>query len=176
MKTTHLKSSHIAKGGIFTAISFLLIYLSTILPINKLSLLATASAIIPISIISTNIKNGFLVYLSTSILCSLIVGISRSTVIFYIVFFGLYGIIKYYIEKLNKLYIEIILKFIFFNISLLILFFIYKLFFKGIPMLNKYKYTYIYFIIAQIAFIVFDYILTLFIFYINKHFVNNTKF
>ncbi|MCS4464470.1 hypothetical protein JTT01_11475 [Clostridium botulinum] len=59
MKTTPLKSSNIAKGGVFTAISFLLIYLSTILPVNKLSLLATASAIIPIAIISTNAKNGF---------------------------------------------------------------------------------------------------------------------
>lgn len=130
MKTTPLKSSNIAKGGVFTAISFLLIYLSTILPVNKLSLLATASAIIPIAIISTNAKNGFLVYLSTSILCSIVVGISRISVIFYIVFFGLYGIIKYYIERLNKLYIEIILKFAFFNICLIVLLYIYKLFSK----------------------------------------------
>ncbi|NFA85243.1 hypothetical protein EXM73_08430 [Clostridium botulinum] len=173
MKTTHLKSSNIAKGGIFTAISFLLIYLSTILPVNKLSLLATASAIIPIAIISTNAKNGFLVYLSTSILCSIVVGISRISVIFYIIFFGLYGIIKYYIERLNKLYIEIILKFTFFNICLIILLYIYKLFFQGITKINKY--IYIYFIVAQIAFIVFDCVLTLFIFYINKHFIKNIK-
>ncbi|CBZ02006.1 hypothetical protein FDB72_09490 [Clostridium botulinum] len=173
MKTTHLKSSNIAKGGIFTAISFLLIYLSTILPVNKLSLLATASAIIPIAIISTNAKNGFFVYLSTSILCSIVVGISRISVVFYIIFFGLYGIIKYYIERLNKLYIEIILKFTFFNICLIILLYIYKLFFQGITIINKYMY--IYFIVAQIAFIVFDYVLTLFIFYINKHFIKNIK-
>ncbi|ABS32367.1 hypothetical protein [Clostridium botulinum] len=173
MKTTPLKSSNIAKGGVFTAISFLLIYLSTILPVNKLSLLATASAIIPIAIISTNAKNGFLVYLSTSILCSIVVGISRISVIFYIVFFGLYGIIKYYIERLNKLYIEIILKFAFFNICLIVLLYIYKLFFQGITIINKY--IYMYFIVAQIAFIVFDYVLTLFIFYINKHFIKNIK-
>ncbi|NFL16626.1 hypothetical protein FDC08_11100 [Clostridium botulinum] len=173
MKTTHLKSSNIAKGGIFTAISFLLIYLSTILSVNKLSLLATASAIIPIAIISTNAKNGFLVYLSTSILCSIVVGISRISVVFYIIFFGLYGIIKYYIERLNKLYIEIILKFTLFNICLIILLYIYKLFFQGITIINKYMY--IYFIVAQIAFIVFDYVLTLFIFYINKHFIKNIK-
>ncbi|PIH03941.1 hypothetical protein [Clostridium combesii] len=173
MKTTPLKSSNIAKGGIFTAISFLLIYLSTILPVNKLSLLATASAIIPIAIISTNAKNGFLVYLSTSILCSIVVGISRISVIFYIVFFGIYGIIKYYIERLNKLYIEILLKFAFFNICLIVLLYIYKLFFQGITIINKY--IYIYFIVAQIAFIVFDYVLTLFIFYINKHFIKNIK-
>ncbi|APH14216.1 putative membrane protein [Clostridium sporogenes] len=173
MKTTHLKSSNIAKGGIFTAISFLLIYLSTILPVNKLSLLATASAIIPIAIISTNVKNGFLVYLSTSILCSIVVGISRISVIFYIIFFGIYGIIKYYIENFNRLYIEIILKFLFFNICLIILFYIYKLFFQGIPIINKY--IYIYFIVAQIAFIAFDYVLTLFIFYIDKHFIKNIR-
>lgn len=173
MKTTNLKSSNIAKGGIFTAIGFLLIYLSTILPINKLSLLATASAIIPIAIISTNAKNGFLVYLSTSILCSIVIGISRSSVIFYIIFFGLYGIIKYYIEKLNKFYAEIILKFLFFNLCLIILFYVYKLFFQSIPITNNY--IFFYFIVSQIAFIIFDYILTLFIFYIDKHFIKKIK-
>lgn len=173
MKTTYLKSSNIAKGGIFTAIGFLLIYLSTLLPVNKLSLLATASAIIPIAIVSTNAKNGFLVYLSTSILCSIVVGISRPPVLLYIIFFGLYGLIKYYIEKLNKIYIEIILKFLYFNICLGILVYIYKLFFKGIPMVTTY--IFFYFIAAEIAFIVFDYILTLFIFYIDKHFIKNIK-
>ncbi|NFF04104.1 hypothetical protein EXN41_01715 [Clostridium botulinum] len=154
MKTTHLKSSNIAKGGIFTAISFLLIYLSTILPVNKLSLLATASAIIPIAIISTNAKNGFFVYLSTSILCSIVVGISRISVVFYIIFFGLYGIIKYYIERLNKLYIEIILKFTFFNIWLMNFLYICKLFFGGMTRINQYLYRYC--TEARIALIGFD--------------------
>ncbi|NFE30500.1 hypothetical protein EXN65_08390, partial [Clostridium botulinum] len=63
--------------------------------------------------------------------------------------------------------------FTFFNICLIILLYIYKLFFQGITIINKY--IYIYFIVAQIAFIVFDYVLTLFIFYINKHFIKNIK-
>ncbi|MGJ0906818.1 hypothetical protein ACR764_04790, partial [Clostridium botulinum] len=62
---------------------------------------------------------------------------------------------------------------LFFNICLIILFYIYKLFFQGIPIINKYMY--IYFIVAQIAFFAFDYVLTLFIFYIDKHFIKNIK-
>lgn len=162
-----IKSSNLARGGIYTTLSFMCIYLSSFLPINKLFLLGLASAIIPISVITTNVKNTFLVYIATSLLSAMIIGLNRGTVLCYIIFFGLYGIIKYYIEKLNKLPIEILLKYLYFNISIIILIFIGKLFFPLITVRNKNIYIYI--IISEIIFIIFDYTLTLFIFYIQKH-------
>lgn len=160
------KTVNIAKGGLFTAISVILIYLSTIVPVNKAYLLAIASCIIPLSVITTNIKNTIVIYLATSLLSLLICGI-RTTVIAYIIFFGLYGIVKYYIERIRKFYIELILKLIFFNITLFILFLSYKLFFPNL--LNIHLPIYILIIGAQIVFLVFDYIITMFISYIRNY-------
>ena len=162
------KTSHIAKGGILTAIGFIFIYLSTIMPVNKAYLLALASCIIPLSVITTNIKNAMVVYFSTSLLSLLICGV-KITVISYIIFFGLYGLIKYYIEILRKLYLEFILKLLFFNIDLIMLFFIYKLFFPNLLTISMPIYIVI--IAAQLSFLIFDYILTLFINYLNRSFI-----
>lgn len=168
MNVQNKKTSYLAKGGLFTAIGFVFIYLSTIMPVNKAYLLAIASCIIPLSLITTNVKNAIVVYMATSLLAVLVCG-TRITVVLYIIFFGLYGLVKYYIERLRKLYIEFILKLLFFNVDLAILFLIYKLFFPGL--LKIAMPLYIIIAAAQVGFLVFDYILTVFINYSNKHFV-----
>lgn len=167
MDIRNKRTSYITKGGLFTAIGFIFIYLSTIVPVNKAYLLAIASCIIPLSLITTNVKNAIVVYMSTSLLAVLVCG-TRITVVLYVIFFGLYGLVKYYIERLRKLYIEFILKLLFFNIDLAILFLIYKLFFPSL--LKVAMPLYIVIAAAQAAFLVFDYILTVFINYSNKHF------
>lgn len=166
MGRSNKNSSYMAKGGLLTALGVMFVYLSGIVPINKGYLLAIASCIIPLSVVMTNVKNSIVVYIATSMLSVLISGM-RITVIAYILFFGLYGLAKYYIENLRKLPIEIILKLIFFNISLGVLFLVYKLFFPNLLKINMPFYLLI--VAAQIAFILYDYILTLFIDYINKY-------
>lgn len=168
MDIRNKKTSYIAKGGFFTAIGFIFIYLSTIVPVNRAYLLAMASCIIPLSVITTNVKNAIVVYMSTSLLALLICG-AKITVVLYIIFFGIYGLVKYYIELLRKLYLELILKLLFLNMDLAILLFIYKLFFPGL--LKIAMPVYIIVAAAQVAFLVFDYILTMFITYSNKHFI-----
>ncbi|SKA84299.1 hypothetical protein SAMN05428976_106154 [Clostridium sp. USBA 49] len=159
------KTVNIARGGLFTALGVLFIYLSIISPTNKLYLLGIASCIIPLSILTTNLKNSFLIYLSTSFLSLLLTGI-KGNVIAYIVFFGLYGFVKYYIEKLRKIPLEIVLKLLFFNTSIVILYIISKAFFNNI--LNMNISIYIILIGIQFAFFIFDYALTLFISYLQR--------
>lgn len=168
MDIKNKKTSFIAKGGLFTALGFIFVYLSTIVPVNKAYLLAIASCVIPLSLITTNVKNAIVVYMATSILALVICG-PKITVVLYIIFFGLYGLVKYYIEILRKLYLELILKLLFLNIDLTILFFIYKLFFPSL--LKVAMPLYIAIAAAQVAFLVFDYILTVFINYSNKNFL-----
>jgi hypothetical protein len=168
MDIRNKKTLHIAKGGFFTAIGFIFVYLSTIVPVNKAYLLAMASFIIPLSVITTNVRNTIVVYMATSLLAIVICG-AKITIVLYIIFFGLYGLVKYYIELLRKLYLELVLKLLFLNIDLAILFFVYKLFFPGL--LKIAMPLYIIIAATQIAFLVFDYILTMFITYSNKHFI-----
>jgi hypothetical protein len=168
MDIRNKKTSFIAKGGLFTAVGFIFIYLSTIVPVNRAYLLAIASCIIPLSVLTTNVRTAIVVYMSTSLLSLVICG-PKITVILYIMFFGLYGLVKYYIEILRKLYFEVVLKLLFLNIDLTILFFVYKLFFPNLLKISMPLYIMI--AAAQIAFLVFDYILTMFINYLNKHFI-----
>lgn len=170
MSSSRKKTIDIAKGGLFTAISVILIYLSTIIPVNKFYLLAVASCIIPLSVITTSLRNALVIYFATSLLSLVICGL-RNTVVAYIVFFGLYGIVKYYIERIRKAYLEIILKLVFFNMTLALLFLAYKLFFPNL--INVYIPLYVLIIGAQIVFLVFDYILTMFIGYSSRYFVKN---
>lgn len=165
-------SNNIARGGIFTAIGIISLYLSILIPINTLFFLIVASALIPLTLLSTNIKTTFTVYGATSLL-SLILIPSKGVALSYIILFGIYGIIKFFIERINKTFIEILLKFLFFNSSLGILYCIYKtLLFKAINIKLPY---FLVLILAQFAFIVFDYALTVFINYSEDHILKRLK-
>ena len=165
-------TKNIAKGGIFTAVSVFCLYLSTILPTSNLYLLGIACCIIPISILMTNVKNSIIVYAATSLLGFLLLGF-RWNIFAYIIFFGTYGFAKLYIEKLNNIILEIVLKLVFFNICMA---FIYYLIIN-IFILNIFsKFPLLYVIIGiQPVFIICDYAITLFIAYIKNHLLKNMQ-
>lgn len=158
------KASNMSKGGLFTALTIIFLYISSIVPINRFYLLGLAACIIPLSIISTNVKNSVLVYVSSSLL-SLVFNF-RGSAIAYIIFFGAYGFIKYYVEKLRKTPLEFVLKLSFFNFCLYLMYFLYKLFSYELPSISLPIYYAL--IIFQFVFIIYDYALTMFISYANK--------
>lgn len=159
-----MKAKHIAESGILVSATLIILYATSILPISTLSVLTLASCLIPISIIRTSIKNTILVYISASLLSFFILPINIS--LYYTLFFGVYGIIKYFVEKLNKLILEIILKLISFNLLLSVIYFISISFLGN---LSTNFPVYLLWIIAQIAFLIYDYALTVIIsFYLQK--------
>ena len=159
-----MKAKDITLGGIMTALSVLVLYSTTILPFNTIALLTIASSFIPVIIIRSNIKTASFVYVASTL-----IGLFLTTpniIIMYTLFFGIYGLIKYLIEKLNKMYLEIILKLLFFNISLILSMIIIKLF-LGDVIINLP--IWLLFIVGQVIFLVYDYALTMIItIYINK--------
>lgn len=163
---------NLTRSSFYTALSVLLIYLSTILPINKLYLLGAACCIIPISILSTNIKNSILVYTASSLLSFLLLGI-RINVFSYLILFGTYGFAKLYIEKLKKLYLEIFLKLCFYNAAIFIIFLVYKTLFFNTTNIKLPIYAIV--LISEPIFLLCDYVITLFISYINRRFIKNFK-
>lgn len=159
-----MKAKEITLSAILVALTNIILYLNFLLPISTISILTLASLLIPIALIKGSIKSAFLVYIASSIIGFFILPIN--IILLYILFFGIYGIVKYYIEKLNKLYLEIFFKMIFFNISLFISIFIFKSFIAieitKLPL-------WLLWIIAQPIFLIFDYALTLLIsFYMQR--------
>jgi hypothetical protein len=110
--------------------------------------------------------------MATSLLSILIIGF-KGSVAAYVVFFGLYGFVKYYIERFRNTILEIAVKLAFFNITIGTLYYFYKMFFVGIPKVNMPIYVVV--IMLQFVLIVFDYALTLFISYINRRLPNRQQ-
>jgi hypothetical protein len=171
-KQKNNKANYIAKGGIFAALSIILIYLSTIITINKLFMLGLASCIIPLSILMTNVKNTFIVYIAVSLL-SLFLVPSKGIVITYILIFGLYGFVKYFLERSRNVPIEILLKLLFFNIMILLTYTLYASLFTEVITINLPIYALI--AMLQVMFIVYDFTLTVFINYANKNLIKKIK-
>ena len=159
-----MKSKYIAESGLLVALTIVILFATSILPISTLSILTVASCLIPISIIRTSIKNALLVYIASSILSFFLVPTNIS--IYYTLFFGIYGIIKYFIEKFRNIFIELIIKLIAFNLLLGIAYLITKSF---LGIISPEFSFWILWIIAQGAFLVYDYALTLAIsFFLNR--------
>lgn len=158
------KTSDLTKGGIFTGVGVLLVYLSSIVPTSKLFLLLLACSVITLSVITTGIKNSYMVFLSTTMLSFLITGIKLQTVL-YLLLFGIYSLVKAHIESIRKLPIELALKFLFFNFSTFTIFGAYKLFLFNFNI--KYSFVLLYGV-ALVLFAGMDYVLTLYIVELRK--------
>lgn len=166
------KTKKLTRSSFYTALSVLLIYLSTVMPIGRLYILAVACCIIPISILTTNIRYSVLVYAAASLLSVFLLGIKVS-VFSYIIFFGIYGFVKLYIEKLRKLYLEIFLKLAFYNAAIFIIFVIYKTLFINTGNIKLPIYLIV--LISEPIFLFCDYVITMFIAYMNRHFIKIFK-
>ena len=159
-----MKAKEITLSGILTGLTIVILYLNLLLPISTISILTLASLLVPIALIRGSMKSAILVYVSSSIIGLFILPLN--IMILYILFFGIYGIVKFYIEKINKLPLEIFIKIIFFNIILFLSFFVFKTF---IPIEITKLPIVIFLIIAEIVFLVYDYALTLLIsFYLQR--------
>ena len=159
-----MKSRYIAESGLLVALTLVILYATSVIPISTLSILTVASCLIPISIIRTSIKNTILVYAASSVLSFFL--FPTNIALYYTLFFGVYGIIKYFIEKAKNIPLEIFLKLISFNILLGIIYFITKSF---LVVISPDLPLWILWLGAQIVFLVYDYALTLAIsFFLNK--------
>ncbi|MCX8130059.1 MAG: hypothetical protein N3I35_08175 [Clostridia bacterium] len=158
-------SKKLALTGIMTALAVIILFLATIMPTNRISLYALSSFFIAIVIIEFGVKTGWIFYFSSGILAFIIIQF-KIRLIPYVIFFGIYGLIKYYIEKINNYFVEIILKILYFNISLAVSFYLVKeIFLEGLEI--KFPW-WIAVVILEVVFIVYDYVYTLFIQYYRQ--------
>lgn len=160
----NLKAKDLALGGILTSLTVIVLFINILIPINTFAILTISSCFVPIAIIRSNVRVGIFVYIASSIIGFFLVPLD--IMIPYILYFGIYGLVKFYIEKLRNIPLEILLKLSFSNIMLILG---YILFTKFIAPINLNIPIWILIILAQIAFLIFDYALTLIItFYISK--------
>lgn len=185
-----MKASDLTLGGILVALSLILLYMMTLVPTNTLTLLTLVSFLPPIALMRSGVKTALLVYICTALSSFLFMPLNIT--LLYLLFFGIYGMIKGFIERMNKPFIEIVLKLLFFNIIFLISVFVFKEL-LGLTILNSLTKLLAYFTtqpitstlgflivwgIVQPIFLIYDYALTLLVGHyddlIKKYFRQNT--
>lgn len=175
-----MKARDIALGGILVALTTIVLYATSILPISTLAILTIASALIPVCIIRSNIQTSIFVYISSSLIAFFLVPIKISFL--YFIFFGVYGIVKFFIERIRKEKLEILFKIVFFNIAFIIGFIIMQNvlginIIAGLEVLMSRFFdnsgrsiaSIILWIVAQPIFLIYDYAMTMIItFYMER--------
>ncbi len=119
--------------SICMTLSVICLFGAAVTPSAKIALLAVSSVFCAIVICEYGPMYGFLHYLGVGILSLLLIP-SRMYVLLYIAVLGYYPIIKLFIERLNKLWLEWILKLLLLNILLVAAYFVFQFFL--LPTLN----------------------------------------
>jgi len=151
-----LKSNNVAYLGVLLGLNQLFIILSSVIETNTIILMAAAALVVGVVVVEFGRKAGIIFYIASCIL-GFFLTFNKIEIITYICFFGIYSIIKHYIETkiLNK-YISYAVKIASFNISIILIYFTAKLFIN-LPI------QWWMIIAAQVLFIIYDYAFTIFI-------------
>jgi hypothetical protein len=174
MKTFNTKK--IATAGVLLALSIATLFAATTIPGIELTLFALSTVYVAIMIIEFTPNTGWLFYFGT-VMMSFFMVPNKSAVIPYTIFFGIYAMIKYYIENLKNYFktfkminhpIEIMLKLLFFNLMFGLGIIYFGTLFIGAIHVPDVALPII-IIGAQAFFLLYDYILTLLIgFYLKR--------
>lgn len=165
-------SRKIALSGVMGALCILCLYLASYLPTSRLFFYGVSSLFCACLVIEAGTGYAWTFYGATSLLAFAVIP-DKIKVIPYIAFFGMYGIIKCYIERLKNIAAEILLKGLYFAASACILFFLFKnLFLIDI----KYKLpVWVICIAALVVFYIYDYAYTAFVMFYQKKIKSRIK-
>lgn len=148
-------ASRAALGGVLAALSLLLLYLAAMMPSGRLGMVAVAGLVPAAGVVSGGLAAGFLCYGAAGIL-ALILLPDKGCALLYIIFFGLYPMVKSLIERLRTLAVEILLKLVFFNAVLALALLAFSAFL--LPLLPKLlNSTLLIFVVGNIVFLIYDY-------------------
>ena len=155
-------TKRVSLGGVLAAMTVITLFLAAVMPTNRISLYALSSFFVSIIIIEFGINHGWIFYVVTSLLSTAVI-YNKLQLVPYFIFFGIYGIIKFYIERVNNVVLEYLLKFAFFNLSLIVaVFFVREFLLTGLSISLPW---WIILVGGQIIFFIYDYVYTLFVQY-----------
>ena len=116
MKTR--KSTQVAMGGMASALCILLMFMTGMIPFSTFALPAVAGMLLIIVIVEMGRSTALMVYFAVSIL-SLFMCPDKEAAIMFIGFFGIYPVIKGYLEKIRIKPLQYFAKFASFNLCII---------------------------------------------------------
>lgn len=164
-----INTKTVAMGGVLLALSVATLFGATFVPGIELTLYTLSSFYIAFIMIEISPNAGWIFYFA-SVMVSFVIVPNKGGLIPYTIFFGLYAIVKYYIENFKKLsqLIQIILKLLFCNLMFVLGFIFFGELFLGAIQVPDLALPII-IIGSQVFFLAYDYIFTLVIgFYLKR--------
>lgn len=156
-------------SAMFCAMTVICIFLASVLPSGRLTLYFLSSIFVAGLLVERQVGAAILMYISASLL-SLLLTPNLITVLPYVLLFGHYGIGKFYIEKIDNRIIAYILKLVYFNIFILLIYiFARNVLLTGI--LGRIQ-PWLFFVLIQPVFAVFDF---LYSFFMDFYYTNIRK-
>lgn len=176
-------AKRLAFSSIMTALTMVFLFGSVFLPTGKIALLVMTSLCVLITHAECGTRYSVMQYLASATLGTLFIPFKLQWVVF-IVFIGYYPIIKSYIEQIRIMWLEWVVKFLFFNSILIVVYFVMKYFMLSYinfgPIFNYVLSHLVAAIcIAEVLFILYDYMLSCLVsYYINtvSKKINKIKF
>ncbi|ADQ46665.1 hypothetical protein Calkro_1819 [Caldicellulosiruptor kronotskyensis 2002] len=153
-----MSTRKITYAGMMVALTIIFLIFASILPRANSIFYILCSVSIMIIVWLFGIKEGFIVYIASSLLGVFLIP-NKFVAMVYILIFGLYPIIKALCERGFPIYIEFFLKFLYYNLALIILYFMFKLIIRELP---HFKFGMLLTVVSsEVIFILYDYLLTL---------------
>lgn len=149
-----MNAKTVSRCAFMCALSFIILYLSVIVDTLKIVMLCISTALLCLVVDKDGIKNALITYFATSLILYFLLP-DKFIAIVYLISFGNYAIVKYFIENIRNFKMEIIIKFLVINIYFAIGFFVSKFFINfetiKIPMVALLILAYIVFFICDWA-------------------------
>lgn len=116
-----MSARRIAQGGMMTGVSIVLLYIATFLSVASWAVCMLVGFIPELFFLVGERKLGCLVYLSTSVL-SLFLLPDKGLAILYAGLFGLYTVLRFFIQRLPNCLLRWVCKLVFANLWILVIF------------------------------------------------------
>ncbi len=153
------------------ALTVICLYAAATLSTGKLVALGLSSLFVCLCISQFGVRYGIALYIGASIISLLLIP-NKMFVLLYILFAGYYPVMKLYIERLNKMWAEWLLKVLTFNFILVVIYLVFRIFF--LPALTSaltglvLQYLGLIIVGLEILFVFYDWILSYMIGYYHQ--------
>ena len=141
--------------GVLAALSLVLLLLAAVSPSGRMGIVAVAGLVNAAAVISGGLHAGLLCWAVAGIL-GLILSPDKGNVLLYLVFFGLYPMVKSLIEQLRKAPLEWLCKLAFFNVVLTFCWFVLRdVLLAGLPAV--FEQLWVLYVGVNVVFLIYDY-------------------
>lgn len=140
--------------GVLTALGLVILYLAALAPTGRLGLVALAGLVPAAAVVSSGLPAGVFCYAATGIL-GFLLSPDKGNALLYLLFFGLYPLVKCLVERLHKLPLEWICKLALFNgVFTACWFLLHNVLLSGLPAV--FEELWVFYLLGNVIFVIYD--------------------